>query len=210
MPASASSGPCASGMTRNRPIEDRLGFAPSDEELVRRFQATNDQGAFRALAERHMASIRRLLLVVLAGDREEVQDAQQEVMLAMYRRLGSFRFQSSLRTFLYSLARNQAVDHLRRQRRHARTRERAVALEPGPPPDDGDPLVQVLARERAEALWRAFHSLPTSQRLLLLMKEVEGFSVEEIAAVTSLREGTVKSRLHRGRERLARILGGEG
>ena len=131
MPASASSGPCASGMTRNRPIDDRLGFASSDEELVRRFQATGDQGAFRALAERHMASIRRLLLVVLAGDREEVQDAQQEVMLAMYRRLGSFRFQSSLRTFLYSLARNHAVDHLRRQRRHARTRQRAAALDPG-------------------------------------------------------------------------------
>jgi RNA polymerase sigma-70 factor (ECF subfamily) len=197
-------------MTQSRPSEDGPGSSLSDEELVRRFQATGDHEAFRALVERHLASIRRLLLVVLGGDPEEVQDAEQEVLLAMYRRLGSFRFRSSLRTFLYSLARNHAVDHLRRQRRHARTRERAAALDPGQPPGYGDPLGQVLERERTDALWRAFGLLPDAQRQLLLMKEVEGFSVEEIAAVTSLREGTVKSRLHRGRERLARMLGGEG
>jgi RNA polymerase sigma factor (sigma-70 family) len=142
---------------------------------------------------------------------------------------------------LYSLARNRAVDHLRRQRRYARTKDRARALgvtggsaqqdaaalrqaayraEGGPARDStvpgsdgaagyGDPLAQVLTLERHDALWRAFASLPEEQRTLLLMKEVEGFSVEEIAAVMSLPEGTVKSRLHRGRARLARILGGE-
>jgi RNA polymerase sigma-70 factor (ECF subfamily) len=221
-------------MAPNRPTARQSISPVSDDELVRRFQKSGDHGAFRALAERHLPSIRRLLLVVLGGDPEEVQDAEQEVLLAMYRRLGSFRFQSSLRTFLYSLARNRAVDHLRRQRRHARTKERARALgvtggsahggsapgwvdaaRPGGPSgsrgplDYGDPLGQVLMRERTDALWRAFASLPDGQRQLLLMKEVEGFSVDEIAAVMSLPEGTVKSRLHRGRARLARILGGE-
>lgn len=210
MPASASFGPSAGGMKWNRPIEDWVISPVSDEELVRRFQDSGDHGAFRMLAERHLPSIRRLLLVVLAGDLEEVQDAEQEVLLAMYRRLGSFGFRSSLRTFLYSLARNRAVDHLRRQRRHVRTKDRAAAFDLPGSPDYGDPLGQVLARERTDALWRAFGSLPDSQRQLLLMKEVERLSVEEIAKLTSLREGTVKSRLHRGRERLARILGGEG
>ena len=214
-------------MTPIRPSEHRLILPVSDDELVRRFQESGDHGAFRALAERHLPSIRRLLLAVLNGDPEEAQDAEQEVLLAMYRRLESFKFQSSLRTFLYSLARNRAVDHLRRQRRHARTKERVRSLgvtgmpdpassldprdpsESGLPPGYGDPLEQVLARERTDALWRAFASLPDGQRQMLLMKEVEGLGVDEIAAVMSLPEGTVKSRLHRGRARLARILGGE-
>jgi RNA polymerase sigma-70 factor (ECF subfamily) len=189
---------------------ERAVAPDQDELLVRRFQQTGDAEAFHALVRRHLPAVRRLLAVILGGDREEVQDAEQEVLLSLYRRLGSFQFRSSFRTFLYSLARNRAVDHLRRLRRHARIRERA-RLQAPPPGGAGttDPLARVLEQERRQDLWRAFSLLPVGQRQLLLMKEVEGFAVEEIAGILALPEGTVKSRLHRGRARLARLLRGE-
>ena len=89
---------------------------PSEDfQLIRRFLETGDPRCFRSLVERHQPSVRRLLWVMLDGAREEVEDVEQEVLLALYRGLGNFRFQSSFRTYLLSMARYRALDALRRR-----------------------------------------------------------------------------------------------
>jgi RNA polymerase sigma-70 factor (ECF subfamily) len=175
----------------------------ADFELVRRYLADGDARAFAELIRRHLPMVRRLLAGLLRGEPEELEDAEQEVLLAVSRGLAGFRFQSSLATWIYSLARCRALDLLRRGRRRRRGLERLRLLEIEPP---ADPLEPLLAGERSARLLRAFRGLPAGDRQLVLMRDVEGFSMEQIAGLLRAPVGTVKSRLHRARVRLARAL----
>ena len=187
-------------------------MADADEALARQFAATSDHGAFVTLFERHRPAIRRLLAGLFNGAAEDMEDAEQEILAALYVGIARFRFQSSFRTFLYRLCRNTAIDMLRSKRRERRRVEAAgrealvrsaASREAVFDPDEG------LVREASRgALRRALASLGPDERLLVVLKESEGLSVEEIARVLSIPQGTVKSRLHRSREKLARLLGG--
>ena len=176
---------------------------PSEDfQLIRRFLETGDPRCFRSLVERHQPSVRRLLWVMLDGAREEVEDVEQEVLLALYRGLGNFRFQSSFRTYLLSMARYRALDALRRRGRRRRE-ERALRLLA---PSLAAPREQVQELESAERILSGFRRLTDAERQLLLLRDVEGLSMQELAATLALPVGTVKSRLYRARTRLARIL----
>jgi len=174
-----------------------------DFQLIHRFLEAGDQRCFRRLVERHRPSMRRLLWVMLDGAREEIEDVEQEALLALYRGLGNFRFRSSFRTYLLSIARHRALDALRRLRRRRREERTLRLLAPAA----ADPLEQVLERGSAEGILSGFRRLPSGERQLLLLRDVEGLSMQEIADTLSLPVGTVKSRLHRARTRLARFLG---
>jgi len=175
----------------------------ADFELVRRYVAGGDAQAFAGLVRRHLPMVRRLLAGLLRGEPEELEDAEQEVLLAVSRGLPGFRFQSSVATWIYSLARRRALDQLRRGGRRRRSLERLRLVEAEPP---ADPLEPLLAGERSARLLRVFQGLPAGDRQLLLMRDVEGFSMEEIAGMVHAPVGTVKSRLHRARARLARAV----
>jgi RNA polymerase sigma-70 factor (ECF subfamily) len=179
--------------------EESLEESP-DNVLIRRFLHSGDAEAFRHLVERHLPSIRRLLYTLFNGQREEMEDAEQEIILSLFQGLKDFQFRSSFRTYLYRLARNRGIDCLRKQR----SRDRALAelrrklwAEELP-----DPQEQALRREEAEALLGVFQTLPAKDRQLILMKDVDGFSLEEVAEILDVPTGTVKSRLHRAREKL--------
>ena len=86
----------------------------ADFELVRRYLAGRDPRAFESLVRRHLPMLRRLLAGLMRGTREDLEDAEQEVLLAVAGGLAGFRFQSSLTTWLYSLARRRALDLLLR------------------------------------------------------------------------------------------------
>ena len=177
--------------------------ASADDELIRRFLREGDSRSFRLLVERHQSSVRRLLWVMLGGVREEIEDVEQEVLLALYRGLGSFRFQSSFRTYLLSLARHRALDALRRRGRRRREEQALRFLAPAA----ADPQEQVQERLFAEQVLAGFRLLPVAERELLLLRDVEGLSMRELASTLGLPSGTAKSKLHRARIRLARILG---
>jgi RNA polymerase sigma-70 factor (ECF subfamily) len=147
--------------------------------------------------------IRRLLAGMLRAEPEELEDAEQEVLLAVSRSLRGFHFGSSLATWIYSVARRRALELLRRGRRRRRSLERLRQLPPDPPTD---PLEPLLTAERSQRLLRAFRGLPAGDRQLVLMRDVEGFSLGEIAGMIRAPVGTVKSRLHRARARLARAV----
>jgi RNA polymerase sigma-70 factor (ECF subfamily) len=151
--------------------------------------------------ERHLPSIRRLLYALFNGQREEMEDAEQEILLCLFQGLKDFKFRSSFRTYFYRMARNRGIDCLRRKRSRDRMRTRlSLGLWNRDPPG---PEEQVLRREEIGTLLDVFRTLPCRDRQLILMKDVDGFSLEEISDILDVPTGTVKSRLHRARAKLA-------
>ncbi len=186
------------------------GALPNEESedfiLIRRFLRAGDSRVFRTLVERHLPSIRRLLYTLFNGQREEMEDAEQEIVLSLFQRLKDFQFRSSFRTYFYRLARNRGIDCLRKKR----SQDRAVArLGLGlwnrelPGPEE-----QAVHREETETLLAVFQTLPSKDRQLILMKDIDGFALNEMADILGVPIGTVKSRLHRAREKLAKHLRG--
>ena len=164
-----------------------------------------DRDAFMELVGRHLPRIRRLLAALLGGDAEDMADAEQEILAGLWTGIERFRFASSFRTWLYRFCRNKAIDLLRREGRHRRRGEAAArAAVTAVPADPGDGLER---EERRARVREALATLSADDRMLVVMKDVEDLGIAEIAATTGLPEGTVKSRLHRAREKLARRLG---
>ena len=203
---------CVHARKRNKPSvhvrKTAAGALPNEDSadflLIRRFLRTGNRGDFRTLVERHLPSIRRLLYTLFNGQREEMEDAEQEIVLSLFQRLKDFQFRSSFRTYFYRLARNRGIDCLRKMR----SQDRAVArLRLGMwNREVPDPEEQVVAREETETLLAVFQTLPSKDRQLILMKDVDGFTLEEMAGILEVPIGTIKSRLHRAREKLAKSI----
>lgn len=176
---------------------------PADEELIRRFAGSGDREAFQRLLQRHALAIRRTLYGLFRGNREDLEDAEQEVVVALFRSLPRFRFRSSFSTFLYRLVRNRGIDLIRRRERERRSVRRLAAGRTDGAVHPEEIAVARLAHGEAMAL---LGSLPADQRLAVLLREIEGLSIEEIARIMGVARGTVKSRLHRARRRVERSL----
>jgi RNA polymerase sigma-70 factor (ECF subfamily) len=168
-----------------------------------------DAQAFARLVSLHEGMVYGLAARML-GDPEEARDLAQEVFLQVYRKLSHFEGRSSLKTWIYRIVVNQCRNRRRWWRR--RRRERSVGLDELSAKDEarlgpGDsPFEDVARRERARRVQDALLRLSFDHRAVLLLREVEGLSGEEIAASLGLSEGTVKSRLARAREALRRLL----
>ena len=178
--------------------------------LVQRCVAGDESASAELVAEHQRTVIQ--LAANLLGDREEALDLSQEVFLRVFRTLGRFRGHSSLRTWIYRIAVNQARNRHRFWRR--RHRGDQVSLDQhvaahgdvlsgtGPTPD------RVLAqKELAARLRLALDRLPFEQRTAIVLREVDGLSYGEIAYSLDLAVGTVKSRLTRARQALRAELG---
>ena len=201
------------GLELARPAEQE--FTLDESALIQRC-LSGDDTAFDQIVGRYQDMVYNLALRLL-GKREEALDLSQEVFFQVYRRLGSFRQDSSLRTWIYRIVINRAKNHQRWWRRREREMT-AVAVEDAERDnpwvlsatlraDDTDAPDRVLQRkELGEILQRALADLPFDQRLILLLKEIDGLSYEEIARTLNLALGTVKSRLARARRALRRLL----
>lgn len=178
-----------------------------DEQLLRRLQQ-RDERAFVECVQRYQAQVFRLLYRML-GDRHEAEDVAQEVFVTVFKSIDSFRGESRFSTWLYRIAANQCKNRLkylgRRGRRGRETLDdaserdlqeaRAQGLAPGHTGPD-----QVLEGAQLDALvQRGIASLDEEHRELVILRDMEGLSYEEICQITGLPEGTVKSRLHRAR-----------
>ena len=187
------------------------------EKLLIEQAQNGDREAFEELVRRHDRDILRLAFHML-GNREEAREVFQETFLKAYRSLHRFRFESSFYTWIYRIAINQARNRWRWWRR--RRRDATVSLDS---PDGlyGQPLhatlraeqtsspeQEALDHERERALRRALQNLGRAYRETVVLRDIEGFSYEEIAATLEISIGTVKSRLSRGREQLRRKLEG--
>ncbi len=181
--------------------------AAAERRLLARLRR-GEMGAFDALVHSYQDRVFNLCLRML-GSREESEDLTQEIFLAVHRNLPRFRGEARLSTWIYRIARNRCLNRLRRARRRRLDGRRPLeAVEEGrlaeasgrspTRPDehfDGQELEAVLRRGLLE--------LPERQRLLVILRDVEGLSYEEIVEICGLPAGTVKSRLHRARAVLA-------
>ncbi len=167
--------------------------------------------AFAELVASEKERVFRVALSVLGpGGEAEAEDVTQEAFVRAYRRLASFRGESRLSTWIYRLAFNLAVDHLRRlgRRPEEAEPERAEALpDPGPA---GDPYRAARQAERVRIVGAALACLPEERRAVLHLHYWMGHTVAEIGELLGLPAGTVKSHLHRARETLREELEAHG
>ena len=169
--------------------------------------ATGDEDACARLVTDHQRMVYQLGLHLL-GDPQEAADLSQEVFLRIFRTLAQFRGQSTLRTWIYRIVVNQASNRQRWWRR--RKRGQQIPLEEhtaahGELPESRSYAMpdQVLQqRETAGRVWNALDKLPFDQRAVIVLREIDGLSYEEIATSLGVAVGTVKSRLARARGNL--------
>jgi len=174
----------------------------ADLELARRCQK-GDARAFEELYRQHAGRLYGLVLRMV-GSAQEADDLLQEVFLHIHRKLGSFRGDSSLGTWLYRLGMNHCLDYLRgRQARMGRATdsldEEGMAEPVAPAP------VVPTAISRMD-LERAIARLPEGCRAAFLLHDVEGFEHNEVARMLGVSEGTSKSQVHKARMKLRVML----
>jgi RNA polymerase sigma-70 factor, ECF subfamily len=179
----------------------------ADEADLLRRCAAGDEVACAELVTTHERMVYQLSFHLL-GTREEALDLSQEVFLRVFRMMGTFRGQSSLRTWIYRIVINQARNRQRWWRRRRQSDQ--VSLDQhveahGELPQRADVAApdRLLARKEAAArLWQALDRLPFDQRTAVVLREFDGLSYEEIAFSLDIAVGTVKSRLTRARQAL--------
>jgi len=188
------------------PLESAEAHAgPAHDRRLVALCRTGDPEAFARLVAMHEGMVFNLAARLL-GDGEEARDAAQEVFLKVYRTLPGFEGRSSLKTWIYRIVVNQC--HNRRRFWHRRRRDREEALDDRVEARVAGPFEETLRHERARRVQTALLDLRFEQRTVLVLREVEGLSCEEIATSLGVPEGTVKSRLSRAREALRRRLQG--
>lgn len=180
-----------------------------DRALVARAQQ-GDADAFETLVRKYYQRLYRVLAVQL-GNEEDARDVLQETFLRAFRHLKAFRGDCSFYSWLYRIARNAAVDTIRRRRQAGRTRSlEALREATGAEATDGNPDVLpshgIDTAERQRLVRDAIARLPDEFRTVLVLRELDGMSYEEIAEAIGHPVGTVRSRLHRARAHLKQLL----
>jgi RNA polymerase sigma-70 factor (ECF subfamily) len=170
----------------------------ADEALVRRAQK-GERYAFEKLVEAHEQRMYTLAARVL-GSREDAADAVQEALVRAWLALPKFRGDARFSTWLYRIVVNSAHDV------RAKRRDRTVEE----PPDPVDPRDRFAEQELSNELQRALNGLDETYRVAVVLYDVLGCSYAEIAEMAGVPEGTVKSRIFRGRSELAERLGTRG
>ena len=176
--------------------------------LFLRFREQQDAAAFDELVRRTEARVRAVALAILR-DPAAAEDAAQEAFLRAWRRASSWRGQGPVAAWLCRIAVRCAHDHIRKAERRRRLAE--LLVRSSPPDADGlDAGDHAAALRNRTELESALRSLPANEREALVLKEVAGMTYREIATLARLPLGTVQSRIHRARRRLAEALSADG
>ncbi|MEO8082471.1 MAG: sigma-70 family RNA polymerase sigma factor [Ardenticatenales bacterium] len=177
----------------------------SDGDLAA-LAAAGDHDAFESIVRRHGRYVHNLACATL-GDAHEAEDAAQETFVRAWRALSAFRADAQLRTWLYRIAMNVCYDRLPRLRRDIAWFDTDEDDAADAWTDDGGSLDDAIGRAQlATAVRAAVDELPSGYRLLLTLRHFDDLSYDEIAGVTGLPIGTVKTGIHRGRGQLRRRL----
>ncbi len=178
-----------------------------DEQKLIELARQGDHAAFEQLVDRYQKPVYHQALRLLSNP-EDAADVTQEVFLKVWKGLPVFRGASSFATWLYRLTDNAAIDLLRREKKRRSDAsldddEGSLTLPPDPAPT---PHRAVERKELQQALSNGLAQLTEEHRSVLVMREVNGLSYEEIGRVLDLTPGTVKSRIARARTALLKIL----
>lgn len=185
-----------------------------EEKLVERLKL-RDEAAFNELVRLYETRVFRLVLRML-GDRAEAEDVAQEVFITVFKSIDGFRGDSKLSTWLYRVATNHCKNRIKYLERRARGKKRefdeiaehgaSESATMNPQALIARPDQQAEANQIEMIVRRAIGDLEEEHRELVILRDVENLSYEEIQDITGLPEGTVKSRLHRARLALAKAV----
>jgi RNA polymerase sigma-70 factor, ECF subfamily len=212
----ASEGPTPKSLNRqasetSKAVEE-VDRQDGDSELVRRVHA-GDQAAFRGLFDRYHRRVFAVALGVVKNQ-DDALDVVQEAFVKVHKHIGGFQGSSSFYTWLYRIAMNLAIDHVRRTRKVVEFDERvnkddatsAGAILPQLTHDN--PSKTLSRHELSGQIRAALETLPEYHRAVILLREVEGLSYEEMSKVLKVPKGTIMSRLFHARRKMQQQLEG--
>jgi len=178
---------------------------PNETELLRRAQKGDPQ-AFGALVERYQRRVVGVAFAVV-HNQDDALELAQETFVRAFENISKFESRSSFSTWLYRIAANLAIDFRRREGRHTILRgedaENEIQRMPAP---RGDSFLEASRSELSKRISGALKELTPEHRAVILLREVEGLSYDEISEVLQVPRGTVMSRLHYARGHLRGIL----
>ena len=184
----------------------RVDHRNSDEAiLVRRVQA-KDEIAFKEIVERYQSKVFSIIYGILRNH-NDAEDIAQQVFAKIYFSIGNFDFRSSLLTWIYKITVNECYDYLRKKRVRKLvyesdfSEEDSLQMENSQTAQDRGVAVDTTL-ERRDLLLKMLSKVSEEDRTLILLKEVEGHSVEELAEMTGMNENTIKVKLFRTRQKL--------
>ena len=210
-PTTSSAGSGENSRNREGLVRTRVDHKKTDEAaLIRRVQA-RDEIAFRELVERYQSKVFSIIYGILRN-RNDAEDISQQVFAKVYFSVRNFDFRSSLLTWIYKITVNECYDYLRKKRVRKLVYESDFTSEDanraessGPAIDRAVPVETRLAQR--DLILKLLNKVSAEERSLILMKEVEGHSVEELAEMTGLNENTIKVKLFRTRQKLLKAAG---
>ena len=179
-----------------------------DEKLVELFISSNDENAFEEIVNRYCDKIYRLAFRI-TRDHHSAEEVLQEVFLTLINKIHTFRGESKFSSWLYRVTANASYMHLRAEKKY----ENDVSLEDYVPYDENGTLMGrikikdwsdrpdkvLLSKEAMEIIERAINELPEPYRVVFHLRDIEGFSNEEVSEILGLSVPALKSRLHRAR-----------
>lgn len=182
----------------------------SEKQLIDMSKSGNID-AFELLIENYQKKVFNIAYRVI-GNYDDANDLAQEVLIRIFKSIGGFREQSSFSTWVYRITTNVCLDELRR-----RKNKKVISLDEDIQFEDsdikrqvvsGDPTPEEIAEEKEtkDIIHRAINKLSDEHKVVIVLRDLQGFSYEEIARVTKCPEGTVKSRINRARQALKEIL----
>lgn len=175
--------------------------------LVRRAQA-GDEAAFRDIVERYQSKVFSIIHGIVR-QRNDAEDIAQQVFAKVYFSIKNFDFRSSLITWIYKITVNECFDYLRKKKVRKLVYESDLSedevrrVENTEPSIDRQPPADATLARRDYVL-KLLTRVSEEERMLLMMKEVEGYSVEELASLTGMNENTIKVKLFRARQKLVK------
>src|ERR1700744_4609488 len=197
--------PAESGRARTK---TRVDHKNSEEAaLVRRVQA-RDELAFREIVDRYQSKVFSIIFGVLRNH-NDAEDIAQQVFSKIYFSIKNFDFRSSLLTWIYKITVNECYDYLRKKRvrklvyENEFSAEESLRLENSEPATDRAPSVDHQLAQH-DLILKLLAKVSEEDRSLILLKEVEGHSVEELSGMTGMNENTIKVKLFRARQKLVK------
>ncbi|GHB98854.1 RNA polymerase sigma factor [Cerasicoccus arenae] len=175
----------------------------AEEDAWIRAAQQGDADAFGLLFRRYHERTVRTLFAMM-GSEFEAREAAQEAWVKAWKRIDSYDYTSSFYTWLHRISINTALDAIRVRKRNNHRAATVESIDESPS-HEANPAQRAIHRERWDELQTALAQLPEEQRSALVLRELSGYSYQEIADTLSIKPGTVMSRLHAARQKLAAI-----
>lgn len=192
--------------------ERRLESREEDAQSIRRALA-GDENAFRRLRLKYHNAIYNLI-ARMVRDRQEIEDLTQEAFIKAFTSLASYNDEFAFSTWLYKIATNNCIDHIRRKRLHTFSIDKPIESKDGDyvfevPDSTYEPDREIIAGQRQDLLKQAIEQLPPKYKKVIVLRHVEEREYQEIAKILKLPLGTVKAHIFRARELMYKFLKGK-